>query len=140
MSRSGYSDDGDDSDYPLALWRGAVESAIRGKRGQAFLKEMLAAMDALPQKRLIAHELVANGEACAIGTVGLARGIDMSKLDPDAYGQIAKVFGISAALVREIEYENDDDDNWRDTTAVTPEVRFERVRKWVQSQIKRDAQ
>jgi hypothetical protein len=45
MSRSGYSDDLD----PLALgrWRGRVASAMRGKRGQAFLREMLAAMDAM---------------------------------------------------------------------------------------------
>lgn len=134
MSRAGYTDD-NDSDYPMALWRGAVQSAIRGKRGQAFLKEMLAAFDALPQKRLIAHELIANGEACAIGTVGLARGIDMSKLNPEAYNAIAKIFGISAALVREIEYENDDEDGYYQRSTVTPEQRFERVRKWVASQI-----
>jgi len=47
MSRSGYSDDCDDQ-WSLICWRGAVKSAIRGKRGQAFLKEMLAALDALP--------------------------------------------------------------------------------------------
>jgi hypothetical protein len=38
-------------------WRGAVASAIRGGRGQAFLREMLAAMDAMPVKRLVANEL-----------------------------------------------------------------------------------
>jgi len=33
MSRSGYTDDYDDSDYPLALYRGSVTRAINGKRG-----------------------------------------------------------------------------------------------------------
>lgn len=46
MSRSGYSDDCDD---PLqeGRWRAAVNSAIRGKRGQAFLREALAALVAV---------------------------------------------------------------------------------------------
>jgi hypothetical protein len=136
MSRSGYSDDGD-SDYPLALWRGAVASAIRGKRGQAFLKEMLAALDAMPAKRLINGRLIENGEACAIGAVGLARGIDMNKLDPEHYDAIAKVFGIPEALVREIEFENDDQDYWGSFTSGewTPERRFERMRAWVVKQL-----
>ena len=47
MSRSGYSDD--DEDGRLAMWRGAVQSAIRGKRGQAALRELLTALDAMRQ-------------------------------------------------------------------------------------------
>jgi hypothetical protein len=43
MSRSGYVDDVDQKD--LAMYRGAVASAIRGKRGQALLREMREAMD-----------------------------------------------------------------------------------------------
>ena len=56
MSRSGYSEDCDG--WALVRWRGAVKSAIRGQRGQAFLRELLAALDAIPDKRLIAEELV----------------------------------------------------------------------------------
>jgi hypothetical protein len=37
MSRSGYSDDLEN--WSLIRWRGAVASAIRGRRGQAFLRE-----------------------------------------------------------------------------------------------------
>jgi hypothetical protein len=37
MSRSGYSDDyGDDEPWQLIMWRGAVASAFRGRRGQPF--------------------------------------------------------------------------------------------------------
>ena len=46
MSRSGYTDDMEDM-WQHICWRGAVASAIRGRRGQAFLREMLAAMDAI---------------------------------------------------------------------------------------------
>lgn len=59
MSRSGYSDDYDGDNWDLIRWRGAVTSAIRGKRGQAFLREALAALDAMPEKQLIAGDLVA---------------------------------------------------------------------------------
>jgi hypothetical protein len=68
MSRSGYSDDCDQWD--MIRWRGAVASSIRGARGQAFLKEMLAALDALPEPKLIAEELESDGAVCAIGAVG----------------------------------------------------------------------
>lgn len=128
MGRSGYTDDfGDDDRWQMIRWRGAVASAIRGKRGQAFLKEMLAAMDAMPDKRLIRSELQnVDGEVCAIGAVGKARRVVMDKLDPEEYDEIADAFGLSPALVREIEFINDDD--WRNET---PERRFDRVREWV---------
>lgn len=80
MSRSGYSDDCDGAE--LALWRGAVESAIRGRRGQAFLREMLEALDALPARRLISGEFVdGRGEHCALGAVALKRGLAAQGID-----------------------------------------------------------
>jgi hypothetical protein len=60
MSRSGYCEDMDDQ-WAHIRWRGAVTSAIRGRRGQAFLREMLAALDAMPEKRLVAGALVFEG-------------------------------------------------------------------------------
>ena len=64
MSRSGYTDDYGVED-PLAMgrWRAAVNSAINGKRGQAALRETLAALDAMPAKALVGESLVtADGE------------------------------------------------------------------------------
>jgi hypothetical protein len=43
-------------------WQGVVKSAIRGKKGQAFLKELLSALDAMPEKKLIAEELELKGQ------------------------------------------------------------------------------
>jgi hypothetical protein len=130
MSRSGYNEDCDQT-WDWIMWRGAVASAIRGKRGQAFLKEMLAALDALPEKKLIAEDLEANGAVCAIGAVGKARGIDMSELDPYDREGVAGVFGIPHSLACEIFYMNDEAG-----FVVSPEDRFVIVRRWIESSIK----
>lgn len=108
MSRSGYTDD--DGDDPLALgrWRGRVASALRGKRGQEFLRELAASLDAMPEKRLIAHELKTEGQFCTLGVLGDARGIDLAKLDPEDYDGVAEAFGIAPCMAQEIVYENDE--------------------------------
>jgi hypothetical protein len=106
MSRSGYTDDG--GDYSN-LWRGAVHRAIKGKRGQDALKELAAAMDCMPEKKLASESLVTeNGEFCTLGVLGHARGLDMSKIDPDDWDEVAKKFNLAPAMVREIVYENDE--------------------------------
>ncbi len=82
MSRANYCDDLDQWD--MIRWRGQVASAIRGKRGQTFLRDLLAALDGLADKRLIKDELITEeGDVCAIGALGLARGIEMKDLDPE---------------------------------------------------------
>lgn len=131
MSRAGYTDDMD-SNWAMIIWRGQVASALRGKRGQAFLKELLADLDALPVKRLIGNDLRAAGEVCALGCVGAARGIELEKLDPEDYDKLAETFGIAQQLVREVEWINDEAGSYTET----PEVRWERVREWVARHIK----
>jgi hypothetical protein len=127
MSRSGYTDDYDDQ-WSLIRYRGAVTSALRGKRGQAFLRELIAALDALPEKILIAFELQAEGSFCAIGAVGAMRGVDMSKLDIEDARQIANTFGIADAMVREIEWMNDEAAPYNET----PAARWQRMRDWAE--------
>jgi len=134
MSRSGCSDDCDDPRL-LAMWRGAVASAIRGKRGQVFLKEMLAALEYLPDKKLIAHELEKDGAVCAIGAVGRNRGIDMANIDPEDHEFVAVQFGISHALACEIMFMNDESTSWY-RNEETPEARFERMKSWISGLIK----
>lgn len=135
MSRSGYVDDFDDY-RDLAMWRGQVASAIRGKRGQAFLHELQQALDAMPTKRLIAHELKRDAPAfippefatpnvCALGAVGMRRGVELSALDPEDYDKLAEVFGIAHQLVQEIEWLNDE---WWGCDSL--EQRWQRVRDW----------
>lgn len=124
MSRSGYSEDCDN----LAMWRGMVASSIRGKRGQQLLRDLAAAMDAMPVKELIKDELEENGAYCALGVVGAARGIDLSKIDPHDPEQVSKTFNIAECLAQEIEFVNDDDFSYQHET---PAERWTRVRGWV---------
>lgn len=134
MSRSGYSDCWGE-EWLLIMWRGAVASALRGRRGQAFLKEMLAGLDALVVPRLISADLVDDdGEACALGSVGLARGLsDLELVDPYDRQGIAELFGIAPAMAAEIMYINDYEEGFRNET---PEQRWVRVRAWVEEQIR----
>jgi hypothetical protein len=145
MSRSGYDDDGCEN-WTRIKWRGQVASAIRGKRGQAFLMEMLDALEAMPEKRLIANSLQREvpafippnlakaNQVCALGAVGLRRGINLETLGPDDYNAIAKEFGIARQLVQEIEYENDENSNWNGQ--FTPEQRWQYMHDWAMKMLR----
>ncbi len=128
MSRSGYHDDL--GDLELGRWRGQVASAIRGKRGQALLRDMVTALDAMPDKRLITSELESDGEVCALGALGRMRGIDLAVLDPEDPDGVAAAFNIAQQLAREIVNENDE--TWHEET---PESRWARMRRWAEANI-----
>ena len=131
MSRSGYSDDL--SSWDLIMYRGAVSSAIRGKRGQTLLRDLAVALDAMEPRRLITDELESQGEYCALGVVGGYREINMQGLDFDDSDRVAKSFNIANALAREIVFINDEA-YWQAGTE-TPEQRWYRVRAWVDEQL-----
>ena len=130
MSRSGYCEDGDNE---LAnLWPNIVDRSIKGKRGQSFLMELAVAMDAMPEKKLIADDLVTEtGEVCAIGVVCKARGLDTTGVDIHDRYEVGKLVGIAPTLAAEIEYLNDDDFGYRRCGTESPEQRWTRMRKWV---------
>lgn len=132
MSRSGYSDD-----YSIAeveLYRRTVENALKGARGQAFLKELATLMDAMPEKVLIAHEVISeNGQCCTAGVACKARGLDVSHIELE-YGDcsdLAKLLGIARCMAAEIAYMNDE---WG-SPSETPAERWVRMRKWVAENI-----
>ena len=130
MSRSGYSEDCEN----VGLWRAAVQRAIDGKRGQAFLREMASALDAMPVKELVADDIVRDDQhVCAIGAVALARKVDVKDIDVTDRHAVAKTFGIAPALAAEIAFENDDDFGYGDRT---PAERWQRMRAWVAKQIR----
>lgn len=132
MPRSGYSDDLDTG--TLNLYRATVKRSIKGQRGQAFLRELRDAMDAMPEKILIADDLInSDGDCCAIGVVCKSRGLDISTTDPDCADSVGKLVGVARCLAAEIEYENDECGPWRGDE--TPAQRWTRMRKWVDDQI-----
>jgi len=112
MSRSGYTDDIDDN-WSHIMWRGRVASSIRGKRGQAMLRELLAALDAMSDKRLFPNSFAtATGEYCTLGVLGAVRGTKMDDLGDAEEGcnerLVADRFGVAAPLVQEIMWMNDE--------------------------------
>ncbi|SDS19438.1 hypothetical protein SAMN05216421_1076 [Halopseudomonas xinjiangensis] len=141
MSRSGYCDDS--GGWDLIRWRGAVNSAIRGKRGQQFLRELLEQMDAMESKRLVEGALEADGEFCTLGVVAAGRGLKAN--DPEDAEEAANLLGIANALAREIVYENDECGMYRRNPTTgsyeqeTPEQRWVRMRAWVAKQIAEQA-
>ena len=137
MSRSGYVDDFYDG-WATIRWRGAVKSALRGKRGQAFLRELADSMDAMKEKRLITNNFKADGEFCTLGVIANRRGVDLQDLlNEDYYGpvvdheRLADRLGVAAAMAQEIMFMNDEAMLFDET----PEVRWRRMRDWVSRQI-----
>lgn len=91
MSRHGYTDGGECDSVEAVLsygrYQGALTRAIRGTRGQSFLRELIAALDAMPVKELLRGVAVqSDGSCCALGAVAIARGVDIV---PDFYRQDA---------------------------------------------------
>lgn len=128
MSRSGYIDD---CEY-IGLYRANVGRSLGSKRGQAFLKELAAAMDAMTVKELISGELVDDvGSCCAIGTVCRSRAVDVAEVDATCPKSVGELLGISKIMAAEIAYENDEAGPLREE----PCYRWKRVRNWVNEQI-----
>lgn len=141
MSRHGLYDDIDDN-WQLIKWRGQVESAIRGKTGQKFLKELVRALDALPEQKLVSETLqTQDGAVCSFGAVARLRGIDMSKFTPgpdddpadfeyDQPYELSGIFNIAHQLVSEIIWENDEQCSHK-----SDHHRWVWMRKWADSRI-----
>ena len=130
MSRSGYTEDIDDY-WPFIKYRGQVTSALRGKRGQRFLRDLITALDEMPEKRLVAGTLSNESGCCAMGAVARHRGVSVDDLalhdedDDGVTGEVGRRLDIAGQLAREVAFVNDED-----VTIDTPEQRWSRVRKW----------
>jgi hypothetical protein len=150
MGRSGYVDGDVEETWDWIRWRGSVASAIRGKRGQAFLKELVKTLDAMPEKRLIKDALKDEcGEVCAVGAVMEARKLPFD-VDVNDYDSIASIIEVNAKLIQELECENDQAVRyitlpWTGTYSCngshvddSPEARWAQVRAWAEAQLKKD--
>lgn len=129
MSRSGYTDDCEN----LNLYRANVDRSIKGHRGQSLLRDMVEALDAMPLKELEAGVFVEpGGLCCALGSVAIARGIDVSSIDESEPEDVACAMGVAPCLAAEVAYMNDE---W--FRSETKAERWTRMRHWAESRIKR---
>lgn len=72
-----------DEGIPWGLWGQMVSRALGGKRGQAALSELESALRALPERKLVAGHLAAEGSVCTVGAYVAAKraqrdGIDLA--------------------------------------------------------------
>lgn len=127
MSRSGYVDDYDCEHF--ALYRGTVDRAIAGQRGQAFLRDLVSALETMPVKQLAADVLVSDAGVCAMGAVAVRRGVSASTLQQvDEYDprDVGHLFDIAPQLAAEIAFENDGESG----PAMTDAERYDRMLDW----------
>ncbi|WP_311238281.1 MULTISPECIES: hypothetical protein [unclassified Xanthomonas] len=107
------------------------------------LRDLIAALDALPEKELIAGIVEQDGCFCALGALAHFRGTD---LDQGEHGgtdydfeanRAARRLNIAHQLVQEVVFENDEAGEWRYPHGQhePPEARWERMRAWAVSKI-----
>ncbi len=139
MGRSGYSDDGDDENNSAALYRANVDRAMAGKRGQRFFRDLVSALDAMPEKRLIHGKLEEkDGAVCALGALRKAKGVALEPLRESDWDALGSAFNVAPMLTQEVMFENDDD--FCDHEDETPEERWERMRKWAAAKVRNQVQ
>ena len=142
----------------FALWNANCRRSINGKAGQRELRELEAALLALPEKRLIRDLLQDDeGGVCAIGCYAKHKGVDLSKFDPE---DESDEVGIAAGMPRLVAWQlvalNDItlDTVWEVAHGpvqrghgvykggialvrdMTPEERYEKVLAWVRNALR----
>ena len=143
MSRDWEGGDNYDDNWALDMgrWERNSRAVLRSKRGQQALRELEAALLALPVKRLVADDLCLpvaitdDGEViyrvCAIGALGLHRGIDPASMaEWNEEGREGTVgMGESLGLRRTLAWVigETNDRIYRETE----EQRYERVLQWI---------
>lgn len=156
----------DEEDVPgqFALWQANCQRSINGKKGQAALRELEAALLALPDKRLIAEKMIdADGEVCAIGALAKYKGRDLlaePHIGPDdefegdgEMEEIGMELGMPRLVAWKVVCKNDveidgyyknlpgpyrwfqEQQRLRAYVPVTPEIRYEKMLAWVRRQL-----
>lgn len=157
MGRSGYSEyDGDDAESQWAYIRarGATASALRGHRGQRFLRRLAEALDSMPVKALCriptasdgpldtktwkripppgADRLgLPDGRVCVLGAIVRASGGNSAEVDATDHDGLGRMLDIAPRIVRELEWMNDD----RYADVGDDAARWKYLREWVSEHI-----
>lgn len=156
--RLNYSDE-EERPGQFALWQANCQRSMRGKIGQQELRELEAALLALPVKRLIHGALEDDeGGVCAIACYAKHKGVDLSRHDPEYESDEV---GVQAGMPRLVAWKvvalNDVEleDRWvrhegptlpeyggyyrgggyMVCVPYTPEERYEKVLAWVRQQL-----
>ena len=86
-----------------------VAIAIQCSCGQAMLRDLVSGLDQMPVKQLSAGDLIlANGEDAALEVLLRARGLEVSRFDPNDPVAIGSALEVAPALVAEMNIQNDE--------------------------------
>lgn len=132
----------EDEDYPgqFELWQANCRRSLLGAKGQAALRELEAALLALPSKRLIRNDLDDGADVCAIGAL-----VRFKQITPQADAEFEmEDVGIECGMPRLVAWKvvelNDVELDYRwllgRSVEITPEDRYQRVLEWVQELIR----
>ena len=156
MSRITNMDDWDDEDGPLrqGRWERNTETTIKGKRGQKVLRQLEAALVALPLPELTdelfwrepsdmerdiadAYGVVAAPQVCVLGAYARHIGVDYQKaewLNEESVSEVAPwaadELGMAYTLAWNLMFENDE--AW---AYATPRRRYDGILKWVRQNL-----
>lgn len=142
----------EDEAFPgqFALWQANCRRSLESKRGQAALRELEAALLALPVPELVGSALeTPERGVCAIGALARYKAIDVSSdadqlrhslNEDDDYEAQAIMEGVADACgVPPMVAWKTIEINDIDCDGMTPAQRHQRVLRWVRSQIIREA-
>jgi len=122
------------------------QRSLQGRKGQAALRELEAALLALPEKRLIAEHLEdANGDVCTIGALARFKGKitdeikELGEYEMETVGERLGIPRMVAWKIVEITDIQLPGNFHHYNSPVSPEYRYEKVLAWVQSQLSNSA-
>lgn len=120
MGRTSWTEfDGEDS-REHALFQGRLSRSLRGKAGQAALRELEAALVAMPEPELYSGVFAQpSGEVCALGALAVAKkvaaGVSRAEalavcadVDPDLSEEVGEDLGFPRLVAQAVVWENDE--------------------------------
>lgn len=140
MSRLSYNEM---SSVEEVRWQRNSAMTLKSKRGQQMLRDLEAALLALPQKRLLGDTFYEpeSGEVCALAAYARHKGCDVEKLQrleldsgEEQADWVAWMYDQARTLTWNIIDLNDNGGGYF-VRHETPEQRYERVLQWVQSHL-----
>lgn len=148
----------EDENYQNAsiLWESNQERSLKSRKGQAALRRLEAALLALPEPKLIADAIEADGMVCGLGALAKFENYqgDLSLPKEPEYGTdewyeydeeeagretedammaLAEALSVPKMVAIAIIYHNDDSFG-----AITPEARYSKLLTWTRSWLRQD--
>lgn len=132
--RIGYSEN---EDFPgqFFLWQANCDRSLSGKAGQRSLRELEAALLALPTKRLVEGEVDNGVDCCAVGALARYKQITPVTRFPD---ENMEEVGVECGMPRMVAWkvvEMNDVEFGSYARSLTPEQRYHAVLDWVRYRI-----